>query len=63
MPNGSKEVELLADVDRRIWFRLNGTVVHGGEFQHPNDLIIAASFFLGEYKSSMERNGVVGVCG
>ncbi len=33
------EVDIYAEVARQLWFRRNN-VVHGGDFVHPDDLII-----------------------
>jgi hypothetical protein len=34
-----EEVKVYAEVARQMWFRRNN-VVHGGDFLHPNDLIV-----------------------
>ena len=39
-----EEIEFHAVTTRKIWFRRN-TVVHGGEFLHPNILINEAEIF------------------
>lgn len=49
------EVEVQVEVARRIWFRRN-TVVHGGDFLHPNVVVLAASMFIDEYRKAMERS-------
>jgi hypothetical protein len=59
-----EEVDINAEIARRIWFRRN-TVVHGGDFLHPNELIILASNFIRDYKGAIDSdkdalvNGVV----
>jgi hypothetical protein len=41
----NKEFDRHAEVARRIWFRRN-LVVHGGEFNHPNQVIISTTKFI-----------------
>jgi len=47
-----EELELYAEIIKRIWLRRN-VVVHGGEFSHPNKLIQEATLFL---KVCMDAN-------
>lgn len=58
----TEEVELNAEIARRIQFRRN-TVVHGGEFIHPNILIHAASAIISAYRTAMAKDTVVGAFG
>jgi hypothetical protein len=46
-----EEVELHVEVARRIWFRRN-IVVHGGEFTHPNSVILLASTFITDFRTA-----------
>jgi hypothetical protein len=39
----------------RIWFRRN-SVVHGGYFLHPNEVILSATNAIVEYKGAMETD-------
>jgi hypothetical protein len=49
---------MLAEIARRIWFRRN-TVVRGGVFVHPNDVIRSATSFIVEYREAMEKEWLV----
>jgi hypothetical protein len=48
------EVELHAEVARKLWFQRN-TVVHSGEFIHPNALLLLTSTYINEYRTSMDH--------
>jgi hypothetical protein len=50
----SKELAMLAEIARRIWFRRN-TVVHGGVLLHPKEVIRSATSFIINYREAMER--------
>jgi hypothetical protein len=54
-----EEVEFHVEVARRIWFKRN-EMVHGGDFIYPNAVILSASTFLADYRTTMEKDGVVG---
>jgi hypothetical protein len=43
-----EEFDIFAVITRKIWFRHN-TVVHGGEFNHPNQLITKMAISLKEF--------------
>jgi hypothetical protein len=47
-----EEVELFAEIARRLWFRRND-VVHGGNFSHPNEVIGTATALMTEYRSDL----------
>jgi hypothetical protein len=51
-----EEVEFHVEITRRIWFRRN-TVVHGGEFTHPNILVQTTSTFIANYREAMQKTG------
>jgi len=51
----SGEVDINVETARRIWFRRN-SVIHGGDFLHPNDVILLATTAIGEYKGVMETD-------
>ncbi len=44
----NEELDRHAEVARIIWFRQN-SVVHGGEFNHPNKVIISTTKFIEGY--------------
>jgi len=56
------EVELNAEIARRIWFRHN-TVFHGGDFLPPTLVLKAAIDSIAAYRSVMEKNDDDGVSG
>ena len=43
------EFELFVGIFKNIWFRIN-TMIHGGEFLHPNTLVSGAIESVKEYK-------------
>jgi hypothetical protein len=47
-----EEVDINAEIARRIWFRRN-SVVHGGYFLHPNEVILSATNAIVEYNGAM----------
>jgi hypothetical protein len=48
------EVDMYAEGARQLWFKRN-KVVHGGDFAHPNDLIILiAKNHIADYKAAMQ---------
>jgi hypothetical protein len=51
-----EEVEVHAEIARRIWFRRN-LVVHDGEFSHPNNVIRVSATFINDYRNSLQRMG------
>jgi hypothetical protein len=44
-----EDIEWVVMVARKIWFR-KIEVVHGGDFLHPNQLLIEASNFINEFR-------------
>lgn len=44
-----EEIELMAVAAGKIWFRRN-TVIHGGEFTHPNQVFHDACNFIDEFR-------------
>jgi hypothetical protein len=44
---------LRAEGARQLWFKRN-KVVHGGDFAHPNDLILIAKNHIADYKAAMQ---------
>lgn len=55
-----EEFDLHAKEARRIWFRRN-TLVHGGDFVLPNEVINSTSKFIGAYRAAMEKERDAGV--
>lgn len=47
------EVDMYAEGARQLWFKRN-KVVHGGDFAHPNDLILIAKNHIADYKAAMQ---------
>jgi hypothetical protein len=54
----SDEADINGEIARRIWFRRN-MVVHGGEFLHPNDLILSATTSISDYKGAMATETIM----
>jgi len=50
-----EEVDFNVEIARRIWFRRN-SVVHGGDFLHPNDVLSSATMAIGDYKGALEAD-------
>jgi hypothetical protein len=50
-----EEVDFNVEMARRIWFRRN-SVVHGGDFLHPNDVLSSAIMAIGDYKGALESD-------
>jgi hypothetical protein len=48
-----EEVDINVEIARRIWFRRN-SVVHRGDFLHPNDVLLSATTTIGDYKGALE---------
>jgi hypothetical protein len=53
--NGEDD-EVYAETAKRIWFRRN-SVVHEGEFIHPNEVIQIAALFINDYREAMKKMG------
>jgi hypothetical protein len=49
-----EEVELFAEIARRLWFRRND-VVHGGNFSYTNEVIGTAIALMTRYRSAQIR--------
>jgi hypothetical protein len=48
-----EEVDFNVEIARRIWFRRN-SVVYGGDFLHPNEVLSSATTAISNYKGALE---------